>query len=72
MDTSGFINSWNPGAEAMSCYTTAEAIGRPGAIIFTKEDRDSGERENEWGTCDAMAVVPTSAGTSGKTARVFS
>ncbi|MGI4952914.1 MAG: sensor histidine kinase [Janthinobacterium lividum] len=42
MDSEGCITGWNPGAQAIIGYTEAEAIGQPGDIVFTPEDRESG------------------------------
>jgi PAS domain S-box-containing protein len=39
IDTEGFINGWNRGAQQMFGYTAAEAIGQYDALIFTPEDR---------------------------------
>ena len=47
LDQSGIITSWNPGAEQILGWTAADAIGRPGAMIFTPEDRANGCPEAE-------------------------
>lgn len=39
MDVRGIIIGWNVGAERILGYSEAEAIGAPGAMIFTEEDR---------------------------------
>ncbi|MFD1109043.1 PAS domain S-box protein [Pseudoroseomonas ludipueritiae] len=36
------ITDWLPGAEAVFGWTAEEAIGQPGAILFTPEDREAG------------------------------
>ncbi|CAO3420420.1 PAS domain S-box protein [Azospirillum endophyticum] len=36
------ITDWLPGAEAVFGWTAAEAIGQPGAILYTPEDRQAG------------------------------
>jgi PAS domain S-box-containing protein len=41
-DGDGRITSWNSGAERMLGYSEEEAIGQPGEIFFTPEDRASG------------------------------
>lgn len=47
MDLDGKIDAWNPGAQQMFGYTSKEAIGQSGAIIFTPEDRKEGAFEQE-------------------------
>ena len=46
-DSQGLIDSWNTGAERLFGYPDAEIIGKPFSIIFTPEDRASGQPENE-------------------------
>jgi PAS domain S-box-containing protein len=50
MDTAGYIDSWNTGAERIFGWTSEEAIGQPGAIIFTPEDRAAHAPEREMKT----------------------
>ena len=50
LDASGRITSWNRGAQRVFGYTADEAIGMPGAMIFTEEDQKAGEVENELAT----------------------
>ena len=47
MDAAARIDSWNQGARRIMGYEASEAIGLPGAIIFTPEDRAAGEVEAE-------------------------
>jgi PAS domain S-box-containing protein len=47
VDRQNRITSWNAGAERQLGWTESEAIGRSGAIIFTPEDRATGEVEME-------------------------
>lgn len=47
MDLEGRITSWNPGAERIFGYSADEAIGRSAALIFTPEDRASGQPDEE-------------------------
>jgi len=46
-DTQGIITEWTRGAEQVFGYTEAEAVGQPGSLIFTPEDRELGEPERE-------------------------
>ncbi|MBP1805218.1 PAS domain S-box protein [Rubellimicrobium aerolatum] len=46
-DEKGLITSWNTGAERLMGYTEAEALGRPGAMFFTPEDRAKGDPDRE-------------------------
>jgi two-component system CheB/CheR fusion protein len=46
-DTEGRIEVWNPGAERMFGYTSAEAVGQSIKIIFTPEDRAQGAHLEE-------------------------
>lgn len=46
-DGEGRITSWNSGAERLLGYSEEEAIGQPGGIFFTAEDRASGKPEIE-------------------------
>ncbi|MGN6312400.1 MAG: sensor histidine kinase [Rhodanobacteraceae bacterium] len=41
LDAQGRITSWNSGAESVLGYSEEEAIGQPGEIFFTPEDRAS-------------------------------
>lgn len=47
LDPENTITFWNAGAERVFGWTQEEAIGQPGAIIFTPEDRRKGEVEKE-------------------------
>jgi PAS domain S-box-containing protein len=47
LDDAGIITSWNSGAERITLFSEAEAIGRPGSIIFTEQDRLEGAPEKE-------------------------
>ncbi|CAA9549510.1 MAG: Histidine kinase/response regulator hybrid protein [uncultured Sphingosinicella sp.] len=47
LDSRGLITGWNSGAERITDFPEAEAIGQPGAIIFTAEDRAAGAPEDE-------------------------
>ncbi len=49
-DPAGAITTWNSGAEALFGYPDAEALGRPGAMLFTEEDREAGVPEREMAT----------------------
>lgn len=46
-DKHGDITSWNPGAETILGWSSEEAIGRHGRMIFTAEDQAAGSPEHE-------------------------
>jgi PAS domain S-box-containing protein len=46
-DRSGYITSWNPGAETILGWSPEEAIGQHGRMIFTEEDQAAGSPEHE-------------------------
>lgn len=50
MDLERRVTSWNPGAERMTGYTTAEVFNQPADIIFTPEDVAAGAPSHEAGT----------------------
>ena len=50
MDEAGQITLWNPGAERILGWTEEEALGQPGHIIFTEEDRAAGVPDKEIAT----------------------
>ena len=43
LDRDGLIASWNPGAQRIKGYGSAEIIGKPYGIFFTSEDRSAGK-----------------------------
>jgi two-component system CheB/CheR fusion protein len=47
MDLDRRITSWNSGAERLLGHTEQEAVGRPGDMIFTPEDRAANAPEKE-------------------------
>jgi PAS domain S-box-containing protein len=47
LDPQGRIMDWNAGAERVTGYRAEEALGQPGAILFTEEDREKHEHEKE-------------------------
>ncbi|MBD0269599.1 MAG: PAS domain S-box protein, partial [Cyanobacteria bacterium Co-bin8] len=47
LDLNGIITSWNPGAERLLGYQEAEAIGCHGRVIFTPEDNENSQAEQE-------------------------
>jgi PAS domain S-box-containing protein len=47
LDLNGRIVTWNAGAERVFGYSESEAVGRSSAMIFTPEDRASGEPSGE-------------------------
>ena len=46
-DTNGLIVSWNPGVEQILGYDEKELVGRHVSIIYTAEDVENGEVEEE-------------------------
>ncbi|MGI4794661.1 MAG: PAS domain S-box protein [Janthinobacterium lividum] len=52
------ITDWLPGAEAVFGWTAAEAVGQPSAIIFTPEDRESGQDRKEAEMACAEGTAP--------------
>ncbi|MFC0410675.1 PAS domain S-box protein [Roseomonas elaeocarpi] len=52
------IVDWLPGAAAVFGWSAAEVQGRPGAILFTPEDREAGEPEKEVETARTTGVAP--------------
>ena len=46
-DLAGHVTSWNPGAERLFGYTTAEMLGHSAARLFTPEDQRMGVLEQE-------------------------
>ena len=57
-DAEGRITDWFPGAEAVFGWTAEEAVGRPGAILFTPEDRAAREDAKEVETARAEGAAP--------------
>jgi two-component system CheB/CheR fusion protein len=47
MDSTGRVDTWNPGAERIFGYTDDEIIGQMADVIFTDEDRRAGVPEDE-------------------------
>jgi PAS domain S-box-containing protein len=52
------ITDWLPGAEAVFGWTAEEAVGQPSAIIFTPEDRETGQDQKEVEMAAAEGVAP--------------
>jgi PAS domain S-box-containing protein len=46
----GNVIGWNKGAELLLGYSPEEMLGRPGALLFTPEDVERGEPDNEIST----------------------
>ena len=57
MDTEGRITRWNTGARNVFGFTEEDALGRNTAIIFTPEDRESGEHLKEMETAKAKGCA---------------
>jgi PAS domain S-box-containing protein len=47
LDDHGIITTWNRGAERMLGYAAEEAIGQPGAMVFTLEDQAQAAPDRE-------------------------
>jgi PAS domain S-box-containing protein len=47
MSLQGEITTWNKGAESLFGYTGAEAVGRPARMLFTPEDNQASESDQE-------------------------
>lgn len=47
LDLNGIITSWNSGAEGLLGYKEAEVVGHSSRTIFTPEDRETGQAEQE-------------------------
>lgn len=47
LDDSGVITGWNSGAQRLLGFTEVDAVGQPGEVFFTPEDRDSGAADHE-------------------------
>jgi PAS domain S-box-containing protein len=52
------ITDWLPGAEAVFGWTAEEAAAQPSAIIFTPEDRETGQDQKEVEMASAEGVAP--------------
>jgi PAS domain S-box-containing protein len=52
------ITEWFPGAAAVFGWTAEAAIGRPGSILFTPEDREAGVPEREVETARVRGKTP--------------
>jgi PAS domain S-box-containing protein len=46
-DVQGNVTSWNPGAERLFGYATAEMLGQPAACLFTSGDQEAGVPKQE-------------------------
>ena len=49
LDEQGVIQSWNTGAKLITGYEAEEVIGRPLALLYTREEIDAGWPERELG-----------------------
>ncbi len=57
-DADGRIDSWQPGAAAVFGWSAEEAIGRDAAMLWTPEDRASGEDEKEFREAQETGMAP--------------
>ena len=57
LDTENHITFWSTGAEHVFGWTEPQALGQPGDIIFTPEDREAGapDRERQQALADGSA-----------------
>jgi two-component system CheB/CheR fusion protein len=58
LSADNIIMTWNSGAERITGFTEAEAVGRSGAIIFTPADRAAGGPEQEIQTAARDGSAP--------------
>jgi two-component system CheB/CheR fusion protein len=58
IDPSNTITHWNVGAERVFGWSAKEALGQPGHLIFTPEDRERKQEEKEIATalCKGTAI----------------
>lgn len=58
LDPAGTITGWNTGAERLVGYRAEEALGQPGSLFFTEEDKAAQlpEREMERAASDGRGV----------------
>ncbi|WP_423753457.1 PAS domain-containing protein [Chlorogloeopsis fritschii] len=47
LDSNGYIDSWNIGAEKILGYQEAEILGQHASCLFTPEDREKGKDDQE-------------------------
>lgn len=57
-DAEDRIETWTSGAAGIYGWSAEEAVGRPGAILFTPEDRERGEPAREVETTRREGVAP--------------
>ena len=58
IDADRIVTGWSAGAQAVLGYTAGEIIGRTADVIFTPEDRRSGEPEKEVDGARSMGGAP--------------
>ena len=58
LDPEGQIMAWNQGAERVFGYAAEEVLGKPGAFLFTEEDREAGVPEREMATAAEKGRAP--------------
>lgn len=58
LDARGMIDAWLPGAITVFGWDVTEAVGQPGAMLFTPADIAAGEAERELATARAEGASP--------------
>lgn len=57
-DAENCITDWLPGAEAVFGWSAKEILGQPGSILYTQEDRQAGQPEQEIETARKKGSAP--------------
>lgn len=57
-NSDGFITDWLPGAVEVFGWDADEVVGRPASMLFTPEDRETGEPEKELAEARENGMAP--------------